>query len=229
MAGKAINPSSKGFLVALLPIAFVLTFLFVAWPIVLSLIIAGLFWRLWQQYQWQKWSEQVNPYFHQILQITQGRVTALDLAMKLNLSGAAAEEYLATKAREFGAQRRDYEDGTSVYYFITASTLGSIFDDSELELPTEQSSVATLAPGSELEAEIEEDSPEPTADQRAAKAMIQSELARRFNVHSSTIFKRRSEPSFTDWSRNCDPEGIAWKFVPESKLFFPLDSKLTSF
>jgi len=51
--------------------------------------------------------------------------------MKTNFSAATAKRYLDIKAEEFGAQRQDDQELGRVYYFITARTLGSIFDDSE--------------------------------------------------------------------------------------------------
>ncbi|MFE1747355.1 hypothetical protein [Coleofasciculus sp. H7-2] len=232
MAGKTINSSASGFLVVLLPMAFAIAFLFVAWPVLLALVLVGICLRLWQNYQWQKWSQQVNPFFHQLIQETQGRVTALDLAMKANLSGAAAQRYLDTKAQEFGARALDYQDKGKVYYFITANTLGSIFDDSE---PSSESyfndAPEALAPSRKepqpqesADEELEEPE-EPTDEQRDSKALIQSELARRLDVHSSTIHKRRSEPYFADWSQGRDPEGISWRFEPDSMLFFPIETE----
>jgi hypothetical protein len=229
MAGKTINSSPSGFLVVLLPMAFAIAFLFVAWPVLLALVLVGICLRLWQNYQWQKWSQQVNPFFHQLIQETQGRVTALDLAMKANLSGAAAQRYLDTKAQEFGARALDYQDKGKVYYFTTANTLGSIFDDSEPSFNDAPEASATsrkeAQPQESTGEEFEEPEEQPTDEQRASKALIQSELARRLDVHSSTIYKRRSEPYFADWSQGRDPEGISWRFEPDSMLFFPIETE----
>lgn len=232
MAGKTINSNASGFLVVLLPLAFAIAFLFVAWPVLLALVLVGICLRLWQNYQWQKWSHQVNPFFHQLIQETQGRVTALDLAMKANLSGAAAQRYLDTKAQEFGASALDYQDKGKVYYFTTANTLGSIFDDSEddsepylNDAPEVATSRKQAQPQESTGEEFEESEEQPTDEQRASKALIQSELARRLDVHSSTIYKRRSEPYFADWSQGRDPEGISWRFEPDSMLFFPLETE----
>lgn len=229
MQGKAIDSGASGFLIILLPLAFVVAFLFAAWPAVLALIVLGLVLRLWQQYQWQQLSQQVNPFFHQMLQETRGRITALDLAMKANLSAAAAKQYLEMKAQEFGAQRRDYPDQGAVYYFITAGTLGSLLDDSESSSFFQR----------ELMSDEDSESAEPVhADQlrntesfkeeaaHLPKSLIQSELARRLEVHSSTVLKRRNQAYFPDWSRGRDPEGIAWQYSPDTKLFYPLNSEL---
>ena len=134
MTGKEIDSSATGLLVLILPIAFLLVLLFKAWPVLLVLLVISISLRVWQQYQWQQWSKQVNPYFNQIIKDNQGCLTALDLSLKANLSGSAARLFLDKKAEEFGAQRREYEGKGTVYYFLTASSLGSIFEDIEPEL-----------------------------------------------------------------------------------------------
>jgi hypothetical protein len=50
--------------------------------------------------------------------------------------------------------------------------------------------------------------------------IIQSELAKRLDVHSSTVYKRRSDPDFTEWTRSRDPEGLAWAYSTETKEYF---------
>lgn len=54
--------------------------------------------------------------------------------------------------------------------------------------------------------------------------IIQSELAKRLDVHSSTIYKRRSEPNFTDWTRNRDPDGLAWGYLENTKEYYRVDT-----
>ena len=58
---------------------------------------------------------------------------------------------------------------------------------------------------------------------RPLVTIIQSELAKRLDVHSSTVYKRRSEPNFTDWTRNRDPEGLAWGYTEETKEYYRVD------
>lgn len=67
--------------------------------------------------------------------------------------------------------------------------------------------------------------PEP-AIQSAPEYLLQSELAKRLDVHSSTVYKRREDPDFPEWTRSKDPEGIAWKFIPDTKQFCPLETEL---
>lgn len=258
MNEKSIDTRVDAFLVLLLPIAFVIVFLFATWPVLLGLLLLSLGYKLWRRYQWQEWSQQVNPIFHQLIRANQGRVTPLDLAMKANFSAATAKRYLDCKAEEFGAQQQKYEDLGSVYYFITSGTLGKMLDESEpatqeepqpektpvrqiaasaIENVAESSAVQVIAPtavetltsgvspastivppASETTKEVEPTSHTPSVPQ----SLIQSELAKRLNVYSSTVYKRRNDPDFSEWSRSRDPNGIAWKFSPKTKEFQPI-------
>ncbi|MFN7852269.1 MAG: hypothetical protein ACK5OU_10015, partial [Dolichospermum sp.] len=73
--------------------------------------------------------------------------------------------------------------------------------------------------------------PEPTPEeikkplekQLVFGSLIQSELAKRLNVYSSTVYKRRNDPDFPEWSRSRDPDGIAWSYSRKSKEFFPME------
>lgn len=264
MNEKSIDTSVDTFLVILLPLAFVIVFLFATWPVLLGLLLFSLGYKLWRRYQWQQWSQQVNPIFHQLIRATQGRITPMDLAMKANFSAAVAKRYLDYKAEEFGAQQQKYEDLGSVYYFITSSTLGSMLDESEPASESKQqnqetenvkqiassaiedmtkdelsSAVQVLVPEAETsvedssispaslivsppsEAPLEQAEP-PTGASSVPQSLIQSELAKRLNVYSSTVYKRRNDPDFSEWSRSRDPEGIAWKFSPKTKEFRPV-------
>ncbi|HEY9666315.1 MAG TPA: heavy metal translocating P-type ATPase, partial [Coleofasciculaceae cyanobacterium] len=44
-------------------------------------------------------------------------------------------------------------------------------------------------------------------------------LATRLNVSTTTISRRKSKPDFSKWTRNKDPEGIAWRYSKKSRLF----------
>jgi hypothetical protein len=324
MTGKVIDSSANGLLILILPIAFLIVLLFKAWPVLLALFILSIIFKIWQQYQWKQWSKQVNPYFNELVKENQGCLTPLDLSIKANLSGSAARRYLDKKAEEFGAQRQDYEDKGTVYYFLTASALGSIFDESEppLELEGESASSQALKP-IELDAQpdtsppksesslsalpeppepLEEEEPsdlseppeppkkeEPSVaenafsteeieealepmpqaepeqtesldieealepmpqaepeqtesldeqedlwaeaadkEPQASQSLIQAELAKRLDVHSSTVGKRKSDPDFSEWSQSRDPEGMAWAYSAETKEFVPVEAKAES-
>jgi hypothetical protein len=275
MTGKVIDRGATALLILILPFAFFSVLLFKAWPVLLALFIISMSWSIWQQYRWKQWSKQVNPYFNQLIKENQGCLTALDLSLKASLSGSAARWFLDKKAEEFGAQRRVYEDKGTVYYFLTASALGSIFDESEppLELESEffttqepklsepllqkeliasPSEVSTsdlpeplepseekepsLSVGTSLTGEVEADlesleeqqdswAQSPDQEQETSKGLIQAELAKRLDVHSSTIGKRKSDPDFSEWSQSRDPDGIAWEYAPENKEFLPVEKK----
>ncbi|WP_017315910.1 hypothetical protein [Mastigocladopsis repens] len=239
MSEKAIESYGKGFLVLLLPISFLIIFLVATWRIWLGVILLVLGFNIWQLYKWQKWCQQANPIFHQLVRENQGRITPMDLAIKGNFPGEIAKRYLDTKAGEFGASTVNSEDGSKVYYFITASTLGSILDSSEppKEFPTQpvaQYALPFLAPPppqSHLQEPETESLPQPTQEEAKKPlekqlmfgSLIQSELAKRLNVYSSTVYKRRDDPDFSEWSRTKDPDGVAWKYSRKTKEFFPVE------
>ena len=309
MNEKAVDSSANVGLILILPISLLIILLYTTWPVLLAGIVLNISFNFWKRYQWQQWCQKVNPIFHQLIKENRGSVTALDLAMKTNFSAAIAKRYLDTKAEEFGAQYQDDKDRVRVYYFMTASTLGKILDDSEppsltqqnaqidsqllsdqnqsLQLesthPTHREQATSFinhtfeaspeaaahilsAPellqsenGESLKEEIDsslltdqnklllnEDTTPPTHTgqaksviapaahtppeqaepvhiQSAPEYLLQSELAKRLDVHSSTVYKRRDDPDFPEWSRSKDPEGIAWKFIPDTKQFCPLE------
>lgn len=251
MAERDIDNNATGVLILIIPIAFAIIILFKAWPFLLSLVLLSSIWSLWQRYQLQQLSRQLNPVFHQLILENQGCVTALDLAMKANLSGRSAQRFLDAKAEEFAAQKHTYEDKGTVYYFITANTLGKIFeasdddDDSnntqylsqakELFFPvvTEPETTNKTPEFLDDDEEIDEDYlPESDYPKEAIpqthplfQSLIQSELARRLRVHSSTVMKRRDSPNFSEWSRRRDPEGVAWEYSPDTREFFPVEPK----
>ncbi|MEQ8538704.1 MAG: hypothetical protein RIB93_14815 [Coleofasciculus sp. D1-CHI-01] len=262
MTGKVIDSSTTGILILLLPIAFVFVLLFKTWPYLLALLVVIILLKIWQQYRWLQWSKQVNPWFNQLIKDNQGCLTPLDLSIKANISGTAAQRYLERKAEEFGAKRRDYEDKGTVYYFLTANALGSIFDSSEPLPEQENESLTNQAPklvqwlmedgedeteeemedkSSPWESETEEadiqeklesppEKPSPQSEQsedeeKEGQALIQAELAKRLDVHSSTIGKRKSDPDFAQWSQSKDPDGVAWEYSSETKEFLPVEDE----
>jgi hypothetical protein len=293
MPERAINTkSATGCLLVLIPAALTMSALFVAWPVILgvTLLIAGG--NVWQSYEWSKTTQSIDPFFQQLIVQNRGEISPIDLSLRANISGKVSQRYLATRAGEFGTGSRQHPDRGQIYYFVSVSTLGSIFDDSERDAPaiepvtnpvvvlqpapistqsipeisvppvatppivevaqssipafepipqpappTSQPPVSELSNLSQLfdreaapttipvTAEIE---PDPVANvsapdpQTPLVTIIQSELAKRLDVHSSTIYKRRGEPDFTDWTRNRDPEGVAWGYAEASKEYYQI-------
>lgn len=252
MSEKTLESDGKAFLVLLLPISFLVIFLVSTWRFLLALIVLFIGFKIFQEYQWQQWCQRVNPIFSQLVRENQGKITPMDLAIRGNFPGPTAKRYLDGKASEFGASLLPAPEGGEVYYFITASILGNILDDSEPVRQLPPQPVATevrslLAPPpppepvvAEPEAELEppEDTEQaeaelPPATHQQVKpnlerqlifgSLIQSELAKRLNVYSSTVYKRRNDPDFPEWTRSRDPDGIAWSFSEKTKEFFPLE------
>ncbi|NDJ20490.1 hypothetical protein GS682_02285 [Nostoc sp. B(2019)] len=241
MSEKLIEDNGKAFLVLLLPISFLIIFLVSTWKILLAIVVLIIGFNLWQQYQWQQWCQKVNPIFHQMVRENQGKLTPMDLAIRGNFSGTMAKRYLEGKASEFGASIHNSEDGGQSYYFITASILGNILDSSEpvKELPAQPvtktaRSLLAPPPPKPQEEELETESLPQTTHEHVKQSLekqlvfgslIQSELAKRLNVYSSTVYKRRNDPDFPEWSRSRDPDGIAWTFSEKAKEFFPLEEE----
>lgn len=59
--------------------------------------------------------------------------------------------------------------------------------------------------------------------ENAYSGLNQSELAKRLEVHSSTITKRKSDDDFSIWSQSKDPDGIPWQYLEDKKVFITLE------
>ncbi|WP_414530024.1 hypothetical protein [Nodularia chucula] len=240
MSEKLIESDGKAFLVLLLPISFLIIFLVSTWKILLVILMLISGFKVWQEYQWQQWCQQVNPVFHEMIRENQGQITPMDLAIRGNFSGTRAKRYLDSQATEFGGTVEKSKAGGNVYYFMTASILGSILDSSEpvKKLPSpsvspREGSSLLAAPPQPVESEVETvEAPPPETEPEVKRSLeqqlmfgslIQSELAKRLNVYSSTVYKRRNDPEFPEWCRNKDPDGIAWTYSEKTKEFFPVE------
>ncbi|MEL6928220.1 MAG: hypothetical protein AAFO95_06275 [Cyanobacteria bacterium J06600_6] len=260
MTVKVLDNGSAGALVLLIPLAFGFVVLYALWPFLLLIAAMVVAFKFWQDSRWRKWCEEINPYFNQLIKENRGHITPVDLSVKANLTANAAKVFLARKSDEYGTQPQKVLDRGVVYYFPTASALGSILDDSEPEAAvnsyqlaardssklsvrgiaqlakqeqdaegpatdSESSSVAlitkeespqttTVNPESEISSNI---SDRDSID--AGQSLIQAELAKRLDLNSSTVGRRKSDPDFPIWSMSKDPEGIAWKYNPDTKLY----------
>ncbi len=293
MTGKVFdgNPTPAAFLILILPLAAIIVLLYKAWIWVLGFVALVIVWKLVDNYQWQQWSAKINPIFNQLIQENQGQITPMDLSLKANLSARGAKRFLARKAEEFSATSRELPEQGKVYYFITASTLGSILDDSEpvaeepeepetfdidedddeqIETPpsnqvtsqpsdvsSPSSTTSLSSPFAQLaalkEERLQQDQPSPTetpqppptlstppetppevtssesektsADgkEKEKLRLIQSDLAKRLDTTPSTIGRRKTDASFAEWSQSKDPDGIAWKYLRQSRVFIPVD------
>ena len=259
MTGKVLDNGSAGALVLLIPLAFSFVVLYALWPYLLLIAATIVAFKIWQDYKWQKWCAEINPYFNQLIKENKGYVTPADLSITANLTANAAKAFLVRKSDEYGTTPQAIANKGVVYYFPTASALGSILDDSEPEAAvnsyqlaardssklsvrgiaqlakqeqtesatdSESSSVATIAKEelpqtTTINSESATDSSqiEPAVSIDAGQSLIQAELAKRLDLNSSTVGRRKSDPDFPIWSMSKDPEGIAWRYDPDTKLY----------
>ena len=259
MTGKVLDNGSAGILILIIPFAFGFVVLYQLWPFLLAFAALIVAFKFWQNYQWQKWCGEINPYFNQLIKENRGYLTPVDLSVKANLTAKDAKTFLTRKSDEYGTLPQNVKDKGFVYYFPTASALGSIFDDSEPEpainsyqlsgkesnklsvrgiaqLAKEEqnvsnetsSSVAQLTkeePTSStatIEPEIESSSLSDISEDSSidvSQSLIQAELAKRLDLNTSTVGRRKSDPDFEEWSQSKDPEGIAWRYEETTKLF----------
>ncbi len=315
MNGKVIDSGANSIPLVLLPLAFIIIIVFVAWPLLIAIFVFALGLKIWERIRLQQLSEEIDPYFNQLIQAHQGCLTVLDLTNKTELKPKTARWYLDQKAEEYGAVKRLYDDKGIVYYFLTASTLGSILDDSEpddsdidedintasLQSASSSASISlassplekvesvtvtspetkkppsekvesvnitppetekppskkvesvnitppeTKKPSSEkvesvnvtppkrqnppsVETISSTSPPPPPVEEVTSEAnqeedtmsLNQSDLAKRLEVHPSTVGKRKSDRDFGLWSRSRDPDGIPWQYVEDTKMFIPL-------
>jgi hypothetical protein len=119
--------SLPGFLLILLPAAFVAVFLSIAWPFILGGVVFLTGNSVWQSYQWAKLSQQVNPYFSQMVLEQQGEIAPLALSARANISAPVADRYLQGKAAEIGGVSYRSDAGGTVYSFLTVNSLENTF------------------------------------------------------------------------------------------------------
>ncbi|WP_017720619.1 hypothetical protein [Kamptonema formosum] len=202
-------------------------------------VVLGLAWG-WKRYQQQKKKQaHLNTIFYRLIQDNGGRITALDFAIKANLSGEEARQYLEERAVEFSAQFDVSEKGGVMYCFETtpagerkepAKQLESM--PAAIEVAARESGSGAELPGMAVRpqaalpaenAQKETQPLEPVANPFCLPSPLnQAELARRFNVHANTVSKRKTQAEFPEWSRSKDPAGIAWEYSPATKTFSPL-------
>ena len=268
MTGKVLDKSASNILVLIIPIAFVFIVIYKLWPFLLALFILTIAWRIWQNYQWQEWSSQVNPYFNELIRENRGCLTPIDLSFKANLTPRSAKIFLEKKAEEYGAQRKIVSGRGEAFYFLTAGALNSIFDDSEptveeepvniteakeeayspiktpefveslpeakqksklsikgiAQLAKQEQKAATAAKKVTTDSSLSETKKSAaTINYNALSALIQGDLAKRLDLNSSTVGRRKGKDDFPEWSQSKDPEGIAWKYLPDKELFVPAD------
>jgi hypothetical protein len=229
---KNNSKNGEGYFPLVIPMIFGVVALVAASRIMLPLAaLAGLGWgvkRYWQKTQNKQ--AQIHTIFYQLIQDNQGRITSLDLAMKANISGSEAQKYLEKQATEFAANFDVTDQGGIIYYFDTAFCKPAQSVDfleqssaSMVEMTADSSIIQpTLSPESMVE-----NGTHPVFWQNAIfdGPITQTEIAKRLNVHPTTVSKWKTKSEFSQWSRSKDPSDIAWRYDSESKRFFPISSE----
>jgi len=60
-------------------------------------------------------------------------------------------------------------------------------------------------------------------------AFFQIDLANRLDVDSSTVGRNKLKDNFQQWSKEKDPDFIAWRFNPKTSYYYPIyDERLIS-
>ncbi|MEM1368841.1 MAG: hypothetical protein AAGG02_12660, partial [Cyanobacteria bacterium P01_H01_bin.15] len=65
------------------------------------------------------------------------------------------------------------------------------------------------------------------ASPKSSDGLTQIQLAKRLELHPSTVGKRRGDDDFAEWSLGKDPDGVSWEFNPETRLYRPLNRDLS--
>lgn len=208
----------------------------------------GLAVRRFQQQQKEQ-QELLNSLFYQLIEENQGRITTLDLAIKAKLPANVVQEFLDRQATDFCAHYEITDQGGIIYYFSTGVSRPSA-DTEEVDgrggdSPSNSShgSKFNYADGKNQKTSTNKQSPEEEASgepqaktvpteklndnkihssSKVPKLLNQVQLAKRLSVHPSTISKRKTKPDFIQWTREKDPEAIAWQYSRETKRFSPL-------
>lgn len=110
------------YLTLLLPVAFVLVASFESWRFLVGIgSCLGIGWtfRLYRLNRLAR-ADKLNSIFYQLIQENQGKITVLDLAMKAQISGNIAQDFLEKRAQEFAADFEIKDGGGILYQFSTA-------------------------------------------------------------------------------------------------------------
>ncbi|BAU13730.1 hypothetical protein LEP3755_42710 [Leptolyngbya sp. NIES-3755] len=105
-----------------------------------------------------------------------------------------------------------------------------------VEVPTKSSPEPKRSNISEIPSPWDDEpSPEPNLEKTMTHTIVESStselvcststLAKRLKVTSQAITRRRMKSDFGQWTQAQDPEGIAWNYHEDDRLFRPVDSE----
>ncbi len=218
-------------------------------PVILSLVggIGG--WQIWKRFQklQHEQTAYLDEIFYRLIRENQGRITPLDLAMNTKLPAQEVQDYLDQRATEFAAHFEITEQGGILYYFQTVqsfNTPSNAFSESsvleaeilppseESHSPTEPDLLTPLPPQTQKKGDVLLFPVPPTSSpgtiENVPSGLNQMELAKRLQVHPSTLSKWKKKSRFREWSSQKDPNAIAWYFSQKAKRFYPIIPKADS-
>ncbi len=70
MTGKVLENKTAGVIVLIIPFALSIVLIYIAWPLLLATIALAIVVKVWQKYQWQRWSQKINPFFNELIRET---------------------------------------------------------------------------------------------------------------------------------------------------------------
>jgi hypothetical protein len=127
--------------------------------------------------------------------------------------------FLSKEDRNIPAVKLYNYDYEAIY---AAEELSELDDGLLSELPVE-----ILEPSSESNDELLPESPMKGKSEAPSKSLPESlthgEMARRLIKSKSTLSDAKKRPNFPDWSKNNDPDHIAWTWDATAKVFVPVD------
>ena len=186
------------------------------------IILAGIIWgayKLWQYWNQQQQKtaisskEQQNKLIsalYKIIQQHHGRVSIIDFAMTAKVTSDEAKSFLDAKAKEFLAEFEVTDSGDVLYVFNTLNNEKASESISKIQSQSQIKSKANFSIGVE-EGRINK-----------SVSLSQADLARRFNLSSSSVGRKKFSPDFAQWTQERDPEGQSWYYDADRKSFHPL-------
>lgn len=184
------------------------------------IILAGVGWGIYKFWQyWNHQQQQTNNTYkeqqdklisvlYKLIQKHQGRISVLDFAMSAKVSSTEAKIFLDEKAKEFLAEFEPTDSGDVLYVFNT--------------LKNEEPSgpIPEVSYKKEIKSEIQTYNDACQIDKSVS--LNQAALARRLNLSSSSIGRKKFSPDFAQWAQERDPEGWAWSYDVYRKCFHPV-------
>ncbi len=185
MTDKTTASNNSSLFILIIPLALISIILIKTWKVIISIIFLGVSWRIWQQYEWQQFKQQVDPYFKDLMQEKRGNLTVSDLAEVAQIPNNLASKYLLSKARQYGAELMSYGDDRDTYYFLTAGVLQEILADSEPEIP----SAKFIPPSPEELAGLREN--------KLAESVVDHEVSANLAIETSATERLEISPQST--------------------------------